>query len=231
MSRLPSAAPENSDSPVRVLEIPQLLPFEDSDWEAISKAFEAAPVLPFRQAWLEKTEPGFRDGEVRLGWQEEGICVWARMEDDRIFTEATANQQHLWRLGDVFEIFVRDTANTEYLELHTAPTGHRLQLRFGSEQVIEQLRDGHGELEDYMVIEPLFHASVRTVLQGWEVLAVVSAEALGAGGSLAGRNFLASFSRYDYRDAAAPPVLSSTAAHRVLNFHRQGDWAQVRCAN
>jgi len=204
------------------MDVPLLPPFDESDWTAACAAFENAPSLPFRQAWLEAPAPDFRGGEVRVGWNAEGLRVFARMEDGCVFTQATGDNQKLWQLGDVFEIFVRDMAGEEYLELHTAPTGHRLQLRFASDQVIGHLRDGHLEAEDLLVNEPLFRVKARTVPGGWEVQACVTA--------ITGRILRASFSRYDYRDAETPPVLSSTSAHREINYHRQHEWAELRLA-
>lgn len=205
-----------------VMDVPRLAAFEESDWEAVSTAFEDALVLPFHQAWLEAPERDFRGGEVRLGWTGEGLWVLARMEDACVFTQATGDNQWLWTLGDVFEIFVRDMAGDEYLELHTAPTGHRLQLRFASDQVIAHLRDGLLELEELVVDEPLFRVQVRTVADGWEVLACVTAIKGGA--------LRASFSRYDYRSSDAPPILSSTSPHREVNYHRQHEWTELRLA-
>lgn len=201
-------------------DVPALASFEESDWEAVSTAFEDAPALPFRQAWLETPEPDFRGGEVRLGWNAEGLWVLARMQDDCIFTRATADNQRLWKLGDVFEIFVRDMAGEEYLELHTTPNGHRLQLRFASERTLPEINAKGVPIEEVLVTEPLFRSKVRMVDHGWEVLACVTA--------LGGRTLRASFSRYDYRDAGSAPILSSTSAHREIHFHGQDAWLDFR---
>ncbi len=45
---------------------------------------------------------------MRLGWNAAGLWVLATMDDDSIVSRATGNNQRLWNLGDVFEIFVRD---------------------------------------------------------------------------------------------------------------------------
>ena len=180
------------------------------------------------QAWMEKPEEKFRPGVVRVGWRESTLCIFAKLEDDRIFTRATGDNQRLWVRGDVFEIFLRDTKREEYLELHIAPNGHRLQLRFPDDQTIEHLRNGHVELEDYMVDQPLFDFFVRTVTGGWEVWAQIPVVSLGSSsGSANGMCLLASFSRYDYEDEKSPPVHSSTSAHPKLSFHRQQEWKKL----
>lgn len=204
---------------VVLMDVPRMPLFDENDWNAAEEAFGGAPALPFLQGWRETPEPDFRGGEVRLGWNAAGMWVLARMDDECVFTRASGDNQKLWALGDVFEIFVRDLAGEEYLELHTAPNGHRLQLRFPSERVFPEIEAKRMRLEELMVTEPLFRSTVREVAGGWEVLAGVTA--------VKGPALRASFSRYDYRDARSAPVLSSTSAHREINFHGQGAWRDL----
>jgi hypothetical protein len=44
----------------------------------------------------------------------------------------------------------------------------------------------------------------------------------------AGDRGLFSFSRSDYTRGRKKPVLSSTSPHKVLNFHRQEEWGEMR---
>lgn len=153
---------------------------------------------------------------MRLGWNASGFWVLAAMDDDSIVSRATGNNQRLWNLGDVFEIFVRDLSGEEYLELHTDPNGHWLQLRFASERIFPKLKTREVKIDDLLVEEPLFHSKARVRDGGWDVLACVT--------GLRGRTLRASFSRYDYGETAGDPVLSSTSAHREVNFHDQTGW-------
>jgi hypothetical protein len=201
------------------IDVPALRPFETLSWPEAAEVFENAARLPFRQAWQETLSPEFREGEVRVGWNATGLWVLASMTDDNIVTQATGNNQHLWSLGDVFEIFVRDLAGEEYLELHTDPNGFTLQLRFASERVIGLLGERKLKLADIMVTEPLFHPQVRVREGGWDVLACVSA--------VRGRSLRASFSRYDYDTVEGEPILSSTSAHKIVDFHDQPGWLDL----
>jgi hypothetical protein len=150
------------------------------------------------------------------------------LEDDCLTTTATGDNQNLWSLGDVFELFLRPLEGDEYYELHIAPSGHRLQLRFPDANMINLLRDGKGRLADLLVDEPIFEFTTRPIPGGWEILAGVPAETFGwPPGDLAGRELLASFSRYDYSDDGSAPVLSSTSAHTIMNYHRQDDWKRL----
>ncbi len=203
-----------------IVEVPALGPFEELDWDAVPSVFAKAPALAFLQGWQETPSPNFRGGEVRVGWNAAGLWVWAQMTDDSIVCGATADNQRLWMLGDVFEIFVRDLDGEEYLELHTDPAGFRLQLRFASERVVTQLRNHEIALQDLVVETPLFQSKARVRAGGWDVLACVTA--------VRGRNLSASFSRYDYSRDGGDPVLSSTSAHRQVNFHDQSAWRSLR---
>lgn len=209
-----------------ILEIPQLAGLGGPDWEDIGQMFDGTPSLAFQQGWLDEPVADFRGGEVRVGWRPDALCVLARLDDDCVFSQASADGQQLWNLGDVFEIFVRDLADEAYLELHTAATGHRMQLKFESAKVIDLLRDRSIRFEELVVKDALFQSKVRQTPGGWEVFATVFAGALG--GLEAGKRLLVSFSRYDYRDLETPPVLSSTSAHREINYHRQQEWREVR---
>jgi hypothetical protein len=210
------------------MDVPAPAPFEKSDWEAIIAAFHHAPSLTMSQAWREKPEENLRPGCVKLGWQKGSLLVFARLTDDRVFTTATKDNDLLWKMGDVFEMFLRDSSRPEYLELHIAPNGRRLQLRFPDSQAIGRLRDGNSELKDYMVEESLFDFSARKTLHGWEVFAEVPLVSLGSTGDIVqGASVTASFSRYDYIDEKTPPVLSSTSEHKELNYHRQHEWKQL----
>lgn len=203
-------------TPLPPIEVPHLsgLTFAPGGEEC----FASAPCLAFAQAWREAPEPELAPGTVRMAWNEAGFWVLATLEDACVFTRAESDQQRLWTLGDVFEIFLRDLAGEEYLELHTAPNGCRLQLRFASGRVIEQMRDGEAVFEDALAREECFRSEVRLVAGGWQVLACVP---------VTGRRLKVSFGRYDYRDAETPPVLSSTSPHAELNYHRQHEWREV----
>ena len=213
---------------VGLMNIPLLAPFEESDWESVATAFEHAPSLALGQAWREKPEENFRPGTVRIGWQPDALVILAHLQDDALFTAATGDNQLLWSLGDVFEIFLRDLEREEYLELHITPKGHRLQLRFPGSQAIQDLRSGQNTLKDYMIDAPIFDFSIRTVSGGWAIRARVPLASLGIPGERkSGMALLASFGRSDYADEKSPPVLSSTSAHEELNYHRQQEWTRL----
>lgn len=209
-----------------VIRIPLLSSFDISDWAAISAAFEHAPLLKMGQAWRGVLEKNFRGAEVRVGWREGAVLVFARMTDDCCFTGATGDNQRLWELGDVFEMFVKDAERQEYFEFHITPRGHRLQLRFPNNAAVGQLRSREVKLADFMIDEIAFNFKVRDTANGWEAFAELPNELFGWD-KTPGHALLASFSRYDYGDKGDDPVLSSTSDHVELNYHRQEEWKRL----
>jgi len=195
------------------------------DWSA-ENAFAGAPVLPLRI--LVKGAGVFQPASVRLGWNEQALLILADLEDATPVSSATGDNQRLWTLGDVFEIFLRDTDHPSYAELHIAPTGHRLQLQFPSGEMVAELRSGERPLEDFIVERPLVDFRIARSSTGWRVLAGVPWTTLNSQGvpPLGGR-LLASFSRYDYVAPDQAPTLSSTSIHEQVDFHRQWEWTQL----
>jgi hypothetical protein len=208
--------------------VPALPSLESWGWEKLEAALVAAPTLHLGQAWQPSPEGTFRPGAVRLGWHETGIVVAASLEDERVFTRATADNQRLWELGDVFEMFFRNAVREDYLELHAAPGDKRLQLHFPSRETVAGLRAGIGRLDDFLVREPLFDFRTRMTSNGWALVAQIPGPALGFDvSSLKGEAVFASFSRYDYASDGSPPILSSTSPHAQLDFHRQEEWIKL----
>ena len=208
--------------------VPALPSLETWNWDEVDAALADAPTLFLGQAWLPSPQETFRQGIVHLGWRETRLIVAASLDDDIIFTQATADNQRLWELGDVFEIFLRDAEREGYLELHIAPGDKRLQLQFPSRQTVIDLRSGLGRLEDFIVKESLFDFRTRKAAGRWKLIALIPASSLGLKvASLKGRTVFASFSRYDYGSDGGPAVLSSTSPHAKPDFHRQGDWTRL----
>lgn len=185
-----------------------------------------ANALELKLEWLAGSRELARGGFVRVGWDERGLRLHSALQDDCVFTGATADHQHMWELGDVFELFLKFPQRDDYFELHATPPGHRLQLHFPDQSVIAEIREGRRAAKEFMVTDPIFEFLTRQTDMGWEVLALVPTATLGLD-SLAGTSLLASFSRYDYSGHDSEPMLSSTSRHEELNFHRIHEWTPL----
>jgi hypothetical protein len=192
----------------------------EPSWDSLSD-FDSALELPLH--YLRGPKEGFRPANVRIGWSGNRFLVLATMTDDEVYTDSQADNDELWALGDVFEIFFRDQAGEEYFELHTSPAGHRLLLKFPGPNSIYDLRDGVGNLTDFMFTGDMLVSRIRKTTDGWQVLASVDWPQT----PLEGRKALISLCRYDYTRGQEEPLLSSTSLHEVVNYHRQEDWMPV----
>lgn len=207
---------------------PLLLEFDPDDRAAVRSAFAEAPLMTMGQAWREEVEPGFHPAEVRVGWRDQSLMVFAELIDRELVTKATEDNQPLWMLGDVFEIFLRDIEGERYVEFHIAPNGKRLQLVFPDASTIQRVGEREIRIEELMVGPEMFEFVQWVEGEKWCLCAKVPGSAfLPPGTDLSRRTWLASFSRYDYGSDLGEPVISSTSEHALASFHRQQEWAEI----
>ena len=130
-------------------------------------------------------------------------------------------------LGDTLELFLQGPEHSDYHELHVSPNGHRLQLHFPRPGFLRECPEVG--MDELTIEEPVFQYSVDTTPQGWRVTAFLPLRELWKETEpLKGKIFRISISRYEYSEGNLQPVLSSTSAHEVLNFHRIEEWTEIR---
>jgi hypothetical protein len=185
-----------------------------------------APVFSLDQPWQEKQDPNFRPAEVRMKWAADRLVIEAVLQDDEVFSQATRHNQKMWELGDVLEFFVQVEGRADYLEMHVTPSNHRLHLRLPGVGGRTQPEAAPLTFEEMLVSPPGFSSSVEKTTTGWAVRAEIPVQALALTELTPGTALRVSFSRYD----AAPhrrPVLSTTANHPVIAFHRPEEWTKL----
>jgi hypothetical protein len=158
------------------------------------------------------------------------LLVLAELTDADVFTGMTSLNQKAWLLGDTFEIFLRPAGQRAYVEFHVTPNNQHLQLRFPSAEDFARLSEA-GLIENAMLPGEVFRSRTWGQIDArrWFVFAEVPAKAVcdGPVTQLPGRRWHFSFSRYDYTRGRTEPVISSTSAHAVANFHRQQEWGTM----
>jgi hypothetical protein len=184
-------------------------------------------IFALAQPWQQTVDDGFRPGRVHLRWTPEALVVEAEMIDDEVFTISTADNQRMWQLGDVFEIFLQKEGRSDYVELHLSPNGHRLHLRLPNPQ--RRLSPDGPELtiEEMTVVPPRFRGFASRTANGWRARVEIPPEALVLARFETGQSFRIGFGRYDAA-SGREAVLSTTADHEVLSFHRPQDWTRIR---
>jgi len=218
------------------IQVPRIDSITSTELEVVQAAFEQAEPVELRQAWLDKPQPEFRPGTVRVAWQPAALWLFAELHDDDMFNAATRMNEQTWQLGDVFEIFLRSTARENYIEFHVTPENQLLQIGFPSAEVFRALGQGEADIKlaDLMIAEKVLESRtwVQPEKKRWHVLAGLPPNVVtGADAFAAGETFLFSFCRYDCTRGVEQPVLSSTSPHERLGdggYHRQADWGTLR---
>lgn len=178
------------------------------------------------QGWAATLPAGFKAAKIRYAWEPDALWILADLPDDYITTRSTADNQDMWTLGDVFEIFVERQGARKYAELHVTPKNHRLHLLF-PHGAIEKIRRDVSILPSFKQSPVGFESRVRRPRgrAAWQVLVKIPAKIIFPGKRFCeGVSLNISFSRYDYGRRGQDPVLSSTSPHRRTEFHNRPDW-------
>jgi len=180
------------------------------------------------QTWERRESPRFQSGSVSMAWEPDALTVFAHLPDRDVFSASRSDGEELFRLGDVFEIFIRRGDSEEYLELHVSPNGHQLHLRWTEAKF---RRHGAGVPLQEFKADPRAFSSRVEILENekaWSALIRIPAEIFSEGQAFRqGERFAVSFSRYDVDRrgwARGFYTLSSTSPHQAANFHRFQEW-------
>lgn len=186
--------------------------------------------LRLAQPWNASPDATFQPGTARLAWTPDALLVTADLTDTHVFTRATGDNQAMWELGDAFEMFIQVEGRSDYVELHVVPTNHKLHLALPGVRG-KPTPDAESYTFDQMIRTPVgFTSQVERTPTGWKITARVPASVLGLETFAPGQRLRVSFSRYDVTPGQ-DPILSTTAAHPILDFHRPDDWTAVELAN
>lgn len=203
------------------------VPIAGGDWEATGRALADATPIPLQQAWLARPEQQFQPATVRTGWSEDTLWVLAELHDADIFNPVTEFNAEFFQHGDAFEMFFRPVPQDAYYEFHVGPQNQTFQLRIPSATAFRKPPTGR----NWKLTIPLLSnwTRVEVLRQRWEVLVAVPFRAIcESPAALSCREWLFSFSRYDYTQGSAQPCLSSTSPHAHVGFHRQEEWGTLR---
>lgn len=221
------AGPESVGPALRCARLEQPLP---DDWQGVETTFAGAEAVAMRQAWRAQPAPGLRPASVRCGWNAQALLVFAVLDDADIFNPVDAFNAPAFLHGDVFEMFLRPTGQEAYYEFHVSPRNQRFQLRIPSAAAFAAPRSVAGIPPAWLVSDWQIGSRVQVDAANgcWRVLASIPLARVAENGPAAvGDTWRFSFSRYDYTQGQAAPVLSSTSPHRVLSYHRQQEWGML----
>lgn len=179
-----------------------------------------------KQPWREALEVDFREGTIELSWTPEAILVNAKLNDDVMFTKSDADNQHMWELGDVFEVFLQVEGREDYVELHITPANTRFHAHKPNVAGTEPSTGEWKPIEHWLVSPIGFSAEANEIKGGWHASLEIPPSILALDQFTPGTALRISFARYD----GAPdrePMLSATAPHRIESFHIPEDWHRI----
>lgn len=179
------------------------------------------------QPWRDALESDFRSARVWMGWNSEVLHVQATLRDDAITTMATADNQKMWELGDVFEIFLMVEGRKDYVEMHVTPNNMKLHLRLPGVGGRAGPDDPPLEYEEMLISPVEFDSMVAHDQNKWTVQATIPASVLGLERFQEGLRLRVAFARYDAA-ADRKPILSTTASHPIASFHRPDEWTPIQ---
>ena len=200
-------------------------------WPQLASVLSDAQIVESQQAWRSDLEPGFHPMWVRTGWTRDALYVLAEIEDADIFNPEKQFNALSFMKGDVFEMFLRPCDQDAYFEFHVTPENQKLQLRFPSAAALAAPRAQPGLPQEWYICHRIIESRVRVnvAAQRWEVAAEIPFDLVcETSQPRSDTRWLFSFSRYDYTRGKERPDLSSTSPHKVLNFHRQEEWGELR---
>jgi len=182
--------------------------------------------LPLRRHWLGTEALPQEAGVARIGAASTGLSVHVRYEDSDIFSTATANQQRMWQLGDVVEVFVKPGLDrSDYWEVHVTPNDFLMDLHIPSRA---GMQSGEHTWEDIISPESgtVFQALVTD--GSWAAELTIPWSAFGVTGIPApGTTWQVAVCRYNYNGGLENPELSSTASLTKRSFHLYEDYTDL----
>jgi len=207
-----------------------LPPAGEPGWDALRRRFRGRPALALGQAWRGAPEPLFAAGQVRVALEGMSLAVLATFRDRDVFNPVTHFNMPAFPHGDTFEIFLQPSGQRAYFEFHITPGGAILQLRWpGPMRDIPLDWAGLPDpLLGYKVSRWRIRARTREVRGGWEAYAEIPLRRIfEESPPWNGSRLRVNFARYDYTRGRLRPVVSASAPHGELDFHRSQEWTEA----
>lgn len=191
-----------------------------------ARRFAACTPIPLRRYWDGEDAMPAESGVARVGTNDEGLAFFIEFEDSDLYCEATANQQRMWTLGDVAEIFIKPgRERQDYWEIHITPNDFIMDIRIADR---ERFMGGEITWEQVIAADSGTRWQVRETETGWTVEAVVPWAAFDLPAHPAGSIWQIAICRYNCNGSVENPELSSTAAFTQAGFHRYEEYTDIK---
>ena len=190
--------------------------------------YRSCQPLPFRQWWKGPDQMPLEGAVAYIGVADAGLVFYVCLNDSDVFSQATADNQRLWKLGDVVEFFVKPgTDRDDYWEIHVAPTDHIMALHIPNR---ETFGGGSVAVEDVLVDDSGITKRVGVFREEkkWAVEIVIPWQAFSVPGiPNPGTVWQFAVCRYNYSGGLDAAEHSSIAPLTALGFHRHEEYCEL----
>jgi hypothetical protein len=190
--------------------------------------YAGCQAVALRQYWESPTAFPKEPALARIGWNSFGLCAYVELVDNDIFTNATADNQRFWELGDTCEFFIKPgKAQPMYREIHVSPNDLKLDIQIPDREAYQQ---GKISWEEILRNDSHCHKLGRILpgAKAWTAELWVPWTSLGVSacpGPLA--DWSLAVCRYNYTRGIADPEYSATAFLAKLSYHRYEEFHQM----
>ena len=91
--------------------------------------YSECELLQLRQFWLGPDRMPAEQGVGNVGFSEEHLSFYLWLEDSRIYTEVSQDNEQTWELGDTAEFFIKPgRSRSDHWEIHITPTDRIMDM-------------------------------------------------------------------------------------------------------
>lgn len=190
--------------------------------------YTACPPLRFHQSWESPQTLPAEGGVAYVGCSATGLWFYTCLQDSDIFSQATADDQKMWTLGDVVEFFIKPgRARSDYWEIHVTPNSFLMDLYIRDR---EDFMAGRTSFEEALGhrSQAQFHVAVMADRNQWSTEICIPWQAFGVDGMPeSGVVWQFAVCRYNCNGGLEQPELSSVAPFSVRSFHRHEEFLDL----
>ena len=190
------------------------------------RKYAECAALPLRQFWNGANAFPEEAGVAFVGVSDVGLNFCVRYEDSDIFSRATADNEKMWMLGDVAEIFVKPgVKRPDYWEIHITPKAFLMDIHIPS---LQKMQEGEVTWEELVAPNSGSRRKVAVHDGLWAAEIVIPWQAFDCQAQPEQSTaWQFAVCRYNYNGGLENPELSSTAHLGEPGFHRYDEYTDL----
>lgn len=171
-------------------------------------------------------------GAVKLLWDDNYLYVGAQLEDSDVMNEGTEDQTHLYKTGDLIEVFLKPSGENYYWEVYGTPNNKKSWFFFPSRGRIIFPACANYLPPDFNVAATIAGTlnNWRERDTGWTIEMAIPIKELTVYGAKFDNscNWTVLIARYNYSAYLEKTELSSYPQLSAVNFHLYEEYARLK---